>query len=98
MIHDNSLESYHSGLNTFSARQQKVLVALALLHRATDRQIMEHLGFSDLNAVRPRITELVQRGILTEAASTRDPITGKTVRLVQVNHRKPQELIQQSLF
>lgn len=48
----------------------------------TDRDLMVACGMSDPNAVRPRITEMVQDGWLAEVGSTRDPFTGKTVRLV----------------
>lgn len=49
----------------------------------TDREIAAGMGYYDMNAVRPRITELVQSGILEECASILCPITRKRVRRVQ---------------
>jgi hypothetical protein len=37
-------------------------------------------GFSDMNSVRPRITELVEEGFLVEGPSVKDALTGRTVR------------------
>lgn len=46
----------------------------------TDREVMEELGFDDMNTVRPTITRLVQEGVLKIAQHTVCPVTGKTVR------------------
>lgn len=48
----------------------------------TDRDLTRELGFSDMNSVRPRVTELVQNGYLKVVAKVRDAETGKSVRLV----------------
>lgn len=48
----------------------------------TDREIAAGLGYTDMNCVRPRITEMVSAGLLIEADSVRCPCTGKTVRRV----------------
>ena len=48
----------------------------------TDRQVMEWLGFTDMNSVRPRITEMIDAGILKVICDTLDPVTRKRVRLV----------------
>lgn len=50
----------------------------------TDRQIAERLGFDDMNKVRPRISDLIDDLILREVGSTKDHVTGKKVRLVEV--------------
>ncbi len=42
-----------------------------------------------MNACRPRVTELIEAGVLVEHDSVRCPVTGKTVRRVAV--RKPGE-------
>ena len=46
----------------------------------TDRDMLRVLGYSDMTAVRPRITELLSMGLLIEVDAVRDPVTGKTVR------------------
>lgn len=43
----------------------------------TDRSIMLELGHTDPNAVRPRITELIDMGLLVETGSATDTYTGK---------------------
>lgn len=48
----------------------------------TDRAIAAGLGFADMNAVRPRITEMVEAGLLAEVGEIRCPVTGKPVRTV----------------
>ena len=45
----------------------------------TAREIALRLGFRDMNAVRPRITELVKSGKLIEAYATKDARTGRKV-------------------
>jgi hypothetical protein len=48
-----------------------------------DREIAERLGFTDMNAVRPRITELIKKHHkLMECGAVVDSVTGKTVRTV----------------
>lgn len=47
----------------------------------SDRQMRQWLGLSDMNAVRPRITELVQDGFLVECGTTIDTTSRKRVRL-----------------
>jgi predicted HTH transcriptional regulator len=82
-IHANSLAAYHSTPCERSERAAAVLAVIREQGPMTDRQVMRALKFSEPNAVRPRITELVKDGALVEVGSVRDEITGKTVRLVQ---------------
>lgn len=81
-IHPNSVAAYWQGrLDLFSKRQQKVVLAFrALRGPATDREIMIKLGFTDPNAVRPRISELTDAGILREFGNVKCPVTGIMVR------------------
>ena len=94
-VHPNSLAAYHQG-NTaaFTRREQEILGALALRGSQTDREIRDALGFPDMNAVRPRITELIERGVLAECGRITDACTGKTVRKVGI--RQPQDRAQLS--
>ncbi len=60
-------------------RQQMIL---GILDRPmTAREIAHQLGFYDLNAVKPRITELVQAGTLFEAGSKHDIYTDRNVTI-----------------
>lgn len=83
-VHQHSIDAYHGSAPMISRRAQMVLEWIRANGRATDRQIVEGLGFRDMNACRPRVTELVQLGALREVGSTVCPVTGKTVRLVDV--------------
>jgi len=45
----------------------------------TARQIAYAMGYSDLNAVKPRLTELKDAGILTADKTAYDSLTGRHV-------------------
>lgn len=96
-LHVNSLTAYHDGqAEFFSAREIMVLRA----YRAgpmTDREVMIALRFTDMNAVRPRITELVDDGVLEETSTRNDPITRKPVRVCRLR-RDPREHEAQATF
>lgn len=83
--HPNSQSAHADGVQgAFGRRAQLVLQAVREAGvPLTDRQVAGLLGFSDMNAVRPRITELIQRGYLAEVGRTLDAVTGKPVRLVE---------------
>ena len=83
-MHENSLLAFEEQREAghLSARQAEIYNAMFYLQTATDRQIMEHLKYTDMNAVRPRVTELVKQGKLFEAGSRLDSVTGKRVRIV----------------
>lgn len=84
MIHPNSAECYAT-LN-LSAREESVPSAFVGELWLTDRQVMNKLGLTDMNAVRPRLSELIKAGILIECGKTKDETTGKTVRLCTVRN------------
>ena len=82
--HVNSINAYDEGKEEwFSKREKLILAALSGLKRgASDRELMIRLGFTDMNSVRPRITEMVKEGLLEEVSNQEDPITKKVVRVV----------------
>lgn len=45
----------------------------------TSREIKEMLGFDDVNAVRPRLTELEKKGKVKVTGTRYDPITERNV-------------------
>jgi|GEM_PF-4443719 len=70
---------------TTPKRCQAILGVLRASNRnMTDREIKDALDFSDMNSVRPRITEMIRDGILEEAGSVACPVTSMTVRCVRV--------------
>ena len=86
-VHTNSVSAYYEGLldSSFSKREALILDALKDLGSATDREILDQLLFNDMNAVRPRITELINdAGILEECGHKYDSYTEKNVRIVRI--------------
>lgn len=45
----------------------------------TARQLAYEMGFSDLNAVKPRLTEMQEQGRIKAVGKTTDTLTGRTV-------------------
>jgi hypothetical protein len=82
MMHANSREAYQT--LDVGRRQAIVRGAYAGHGAMTDRQLCAVLGFSDMNAVRPRITELVIAGQLIECGKVRDTETGRKVRVCRL--------------
>ena len=83
-IHPHTLESYFLGKAKFKTRQREILRFLVNKkgQAFTDRGIMRVLGFTEMNQVRPRITELLRVGAILEVGKTKCPVTGRTVRTV----------------
>jgi len=84
-IHDNSRDAYHAEAERIGKRAQMVRDWFKANGPGTDRDVMRGLGFSEPNAVRPRCTELVDAGVLVEVGSRRCPVTGKTVRVLDLS-------------
>lgn len=95
-MHVNSLEVYFLGERQwFSKREIQVLEVVERMGKATDREIMLALGFSDMNSVRPRLTQLKEDGVIEEVGDKTCPVTKKTVRIVAL---KRDPLSAQALF
>lgn len=87
--HKNSLEAYYEIKNSGAkmSRTQSIIGLLTDEKERTDRDIMIALGFTDMNAVRPRITEMIKDPdchIIEECGDTIDPVTHKKVRIVRI--------------
>ena len=85
-VHENSRKAYHEERPKLSDRCAGILEFLRQPPQSwmTDREIKEAMGHADMNAVRPRITELIDAGYLMETGKVKCPVTGKTVRVVGV--------------
>ena len=68
-------------------RYQKILAILKPGVEMTAREIKDALGFDDMDAVRPRLTELCQKGIL-ETVPDKKKYEPSTNRWVAVYRRK----------
>ena len=91
-MHPNSVQAYWEGsIELFGKRHKQVIQTLrACRVPMTDREVMTACGFADPNQVRPRLTELVEAGIVEEVGTTICPITHKTVRLAKLAKREVQ--------
>lgn len=85
VIHQHSIEAYHSERPRSSRRLEQIISWLEMHPKATDREIMDGLGFSDMNSVRPRVTEAIHGLRIVEVGEKRCPVTGKTVRIVDLS-------------
>ena len=88
-MHINSINAYYEELPRLSKRASDIYNFFTNTHSRnerfhTDRQVKTILGFDDMNQVRPRITELIQLGLLEEVGKTKCPITCKMVRVVNL--------------
>ena len=83
-MHSNSIEAYRS----LNLGERCALVLSVYANGSplglTDRQCMTILGFSELNQVRPRITELIGGGYLKEICSVKCDITNRKVRVCRL--------------
>ncbi len=68
-------------------RYQKILAILKPGVEMTAREVKDALGFDDMDAVRPRLTELCQKGIL-ETVPDKKKYEPSTNRWVAVYRRK----------
>lgn len=97
-MHRNSLASYFDKMvkKTINKKENEVIEAFEKNLWMTDRECAEFLGYPHKSAVQPRITELVQKGVLTEAGEKRDDVTGRTVRIVALACRCTVEVEERS--
>ena len=87
MIHPNSIEAARKIDDKLSRQARIIEVYRSAGRPLTDRQVKEALGLSEMNQVRPRITELVQAGRLREVGKYKDEYTRTSVRLVALAAR-----------
>lgn len=92
MIHSNSITAYHSERPKLSKRAEAVLAWITRNGPHTDREVMAGMGFVEPNSVRPRITELLEAGLLMEVGDVTCPVTRKTVRRVDIRRARQLEL------
>lgn len=57
--HPNSKAAYRAKIASFRGRKAEIIEAIRTHGPGTDRQIMGWCGYRDMNAVRPRISEMV---------------------------------------
>ena len=66
-------------LKTDRATRRSIILAALGDEELTARELLSRIGFSDMNFVRPRLTELMQSGIVEAAGKKWDKITERNV-------------------
>ena len=89
-MHNNSIKAYREEFPKLSRRASDIYYFLLehLELSFTDRDIKQQMKFPEMNNVRPRVTELIQQGLLEEVGKTICKVTGKTVRMVSLRNVK----------
>jgi len=92
LVADTSIHTYHElrREGALAPMQQAVLIAIRLNPGRTDRELAALAGQTDPNAVRPRRTELYQRGAIEPAGRRRCTVTGRTAETWRVAGRSIQ--------
>lgn len=81
MIRAQSIKAFDEELPKLNRREKLILAALRSRDvPMTDRELMTELGFHEPNAVRPRITHLIELGLVREVGMVKCEITKKSVR------------------
>jgi len=84
-MHTNSIAAHHAEKDNLSHRAMNIVsVFKSMAEPLTDREVALLMGFSDMNSVRPRITELCKAGVVYEVDSVTCTVTKKTVRRCQI--------------
>ena len=76
------MESYLAFLPKIGERQKSIVEVLEG-KAMTAREIAYNICFTDLNAVKPRITELCRKGILRVCGTKKDKVTGRRVHIYE---------------
>ena len=76
-VRDTSLLAYQQIKPRLSDRYKMVMWTIRNYPNSTALELARHLGFQDPNKVRPRITELVDAGLVVSSGKRVDRFTGK---------------------
>lgn len=82
-VRATSRDARDQALPQLAARAAAILTWLAAHGPATDREVMRGLGFVEPNAVRPRISELIDARLVVECGERVCATTGQRVRVVR---------------
>ena len=91
-MHDNSVGAYRAEEFKLSKRAQAIYDWVLVHGPHTDREIMQGMGFPDMNNVRPRITELIELRKFMEVGNVTCRVTGKPVRRVDIRRARQSEM------
>ena len=77
-VRKTHVDAFDSIKQKLGAKQRAVAHALKILGEASNKDLSKALGWP-INRVTGRVTELVNRGIVTSNSTKRDPETNRTV-------------------
>ena len=77
-VRKTQVDSFTSVKQKLGAKQRAVAHALKILGEASNKDLSRALGWA-INSVTGRVTELVDRGIVTSNSTKVDPDTNRTV-------------------
>lgn len=83
-VHENSRAAHAIEEVKLSLRADQIVAWIRAHGPHTDRQVMQAMGFQDMNCVRPRITEAIEACQLLDIGNVRCSVTGRRVRRVDV--------------
>lgn len=64
--------------------RQMVIMEVLGTRQMTAREIADELGYADLNAVKPRLTELLKKDAIHTVGKKKDYKTGRSVAIYEV--------------
>lgn len=82
-VRERSLAARDNSLPQLAQRAAAILAWLTAHGPSTDREVMRGLGFVEPNAVRPRISELIDARLVEECGERVCATTGQRVRVVR---------------
>ncbi len=77
-VRKTQVDAFDSIKQKLGAKQRAVAHALKIMGEASNKDLSKALGWP-INRVTGRVTELVNRGIVTSNSTKRDPETNRTV-------------------
>lgn len=72
-------QTRNEAYSTRPANRCRMILTILGDESLTARDIAYGLGFRDLNAVKPRLTEMLQAGMIETVGKSKDFITGRSV-------------------
>jgi len=93
LLHKNSMEAYEELRNSLNYRQDRILALIERKPHSTDREILLAHGGTEMNQVRPRITELIEKELVQESGNRICPTTKRKVRTLKaIDYNNPAQM------
>lgn len=87
------MESYEELRSSLNDRQDRILGLIEQKPHSSDREILIAYGGTEMNQVRPRITELIDKGLVEESGNKKCQLTKRKVRTLRaVDYSNPSQM------